>query len=95
MIENLLDTVTPDNIDEVAKKAVKNDKESSLDLLKELLVIDLHYQLIRTMTPEGLVTCSGIDGAMNEFYRKCYIQYQHHFSLHDLINEQYESLDRR
>ena len=95
MIENLLDTVTRDNIDEVAKKAVKNDKASSLNLLKELLVIDLHYQLIRIMTPEGLVTCSGIDGTMNEFYRKCYIQYQHHFSLHDLINEQYESLDRR
>lgn len=84
---------------EVAKNAIEGNPSSmlefSLKLLEELLMVHLCCQLIHIMTPEGLVVCSGTGGAMNNFYRKCYVQYQHHFSLHDLISEQYEYLDNR
>ena len=99
MVQNFLDDpIDYESINKVARMAVKDNEVSSqfsLKLLQELVVIFLHYQLMRIMSPEGLVTCCGTDGAITDFYKKCYIRYQHHFSLHDFIQEQYQLLDKR
>uniref|UniRef100_A0A1X7UCD1 RING-type domain-containing protein n=1 Tax=Amphimedon queenslandica TaxID=400682 RepID=A0A1X7UCD1_AMPQE len=92
------DPIDFESINEVARMTVKGNKVSSqlsLKLLQELIVIFLHYQLIRIMSPEGLVTCCGTDETIPDFYKKCYIRYQHHFSLHNFIQEQYQLLDKR
>lgn len=99
MVQKFLDDcIDYENINKVARIAVISNEVSSqfsLKLLQELIVIFLHYQLIRIMSPEGLVTCCGTDETIPDFYKKCYIQYQHHFSLHNFIQEQYQLLDKR
>ena len=60
-------------------------------ILRELVVVYLHKQLIQLMTPEALVLHSE---HLHEYYIQCYLQHQHHFSLGHLIQEENYALGK-
>ena len=60
-------------------------------ILRELVVVNLRRQLIQLMTPEALVLHSE---HLHEYYIQCYLQHQHHFSLGELIKEEYDALEK-
>ena len=60
-----------------------------LSLLKKLIVIHLTNQLLYLMTPEALVIHSR---RIEPYYKMCYLNHQHHFSLPSIVQTQLNQL---
>ena len=106
-MEDFLNTAKPFDLIGHIKQAMKFIKERNIDfsiepvyatmdnlpilILRELVVVYLRRQLIQLMTPEALVLYSE---HLHEYYIQCYLQHQHHFSLGELIKEEYDALEK-
>ena len=106
-VKEFLSAAKPCDLREHANQAMKFIKERSIVffiepvyatidnfsilMLRELVVVYLHKQLIQLMTPEALVLHSE---HLHEYYIQCYLQHQHHFSLGQIIKEENDALGK-
>lgn len=54
-------------------------------MLRKVIIVHLTKQLLQLLTPEALVIHSE---KINTYYKQCYLDYQHHFSLASIIRSE-------
>uniref|UniRef100_A0A1X7VIM8 Uncharacterized protein n=1 Tax=Amphimedon queenslandica TaxID=400682 RepID=A0A1X7VIM8_AMPQE len=80
------------DIEKVSSANLLSIESFPLSLLRKLIVMHLTNQLLHLMTPEALVIHSR---RIEPYYKICYLNHQHHFSLPNIVQSQLNLLKDR
>ena len=103
VVEEKINVASHSAIIDFAKKSIESMKETVIDfpslkfstsnlafvIIRKLVLAHLYKQLIQIMSPEALVLHRE---HIENYYIRCYLQHQHHFSLGQLIQDQHKSI---